>query len=97
MESELTIDNAATFGVMNAATLRPLRIQYAGARYPVMSRGDRREAIFYDDADRVEFLRTLGQACLKTGWQVTCLLPDEQWPRRAGARSTWRAGRRDTM
>ena len=29
-----------------------------------MSRRDRREAIFYDDADRVEFLRTLGQACL---------------------------------
>ena len=49
---------------------RPLRIEYAGARYHVMSRGDRLEAIFYDDADRQEFLRTLGQACLKTGWQV---------------------------
>ena len=49
---------------------RPLRIEYAGARYHVMSRGDLREAIFYDDADRQEFLRTLGQACLKTGWQV---------------------------
>jgi hypothetical protein len=35
-----------------------------------MSRGDRREAIFHDDADRQEFLRSLGQACLKTGWQV---------------------------
>jgi len=31
-----------------------------------MSRGNRREAIFYDDADRVEFLRTLAQACLKS-------------------------------
>jgi hypothetical protein len=49
---------------------RPLRIEYAGARYHVMSRGDRREAIFYDDADRQEFLRTLGEACQKTGWQV---------------------------
>src|SRR5213593_4753214 len=49
---------------------RPLRIEYAGARYHVMSRGDRREAIFHDDADRREFLRTLGEACLKTGWQV---------------------------
>ena len=49
---------------------RPLRIEYAGARYHVMSRGDRREAIFHDDADRQEFLRSLGQACLKTGWQV---------------------------
>jgi REP element-mobilizing transposase RayT len=35
-----------------------------------MSRGDRREAIFYDDTDRQEFLRTLGEACMKTGWQV---------------------------
>jgi REP element-mobilizing transposase RayT len=49
---------------------RPLRIQYVGARYHVMSRGDRREASFYDYADRVEFLKTLGQACLKTRWQV---------------------------
>ena len=49
---------------------RPLRIQYAGARYHVMSRGDRRERIFYDDADCQEFLKTLGQACLRTGWQV---------------------------
>src|SRR5919108_6129072 len=49
---------------------RPLRIQYADARYHIMSRGDRREAIFHDDKDRLEFLRTLGQTCLKTGWQV---------------------------
>jgi hypothetical protein len=41
---------------------RPLRIQYPGARYHVMSRRDRREAIFYDDADQVEFLRTGGEA-----------------------------------
>jgi hypothetical protein len=64
--SELTIDAAATFGVVNAVMPKPLRIQYAGARCHVMGRGNRREAIFYDDADRVEFLRTLGQACLKT-------------------------------
>jgi putative transposase len=49
---------------------RPLRIEYEGARYHVMSRGDRREAIFHDDVDRQQFLRTLGEACLKTGWQV---------------------------
>ena len=35
-----------------------------------MSRGDRREAIFKDDPDRVLFLETLGQACQKTDWQV---------------------------
>ncbi len=55
---------------------RPLRIQYAGAFYHVISRGDRREDIFSDDSNRKEFLRTLGQTCLKTGWQVHayCLL-----------------------
>ena len=30
------------------------------------SLGEAGEAIFYDDADRVEFLRTLGRACLKS-------------------------------
>lgn len=35
-----------------------------------MNRGDRREEIFRDDADRECFLTTLGQACEKTGWQV---------------------------
>jgi len=48
-------------GVMNAVMPSPVRIQYAGARYHVMSRGNRLEAIFYDDADRVEFLSTLGK------------------------------------
>jgi len=35
-----------------------------------MSRGDRREAIFLDDVDRQDFLKTLAEACPKTGWQV---------------------------
>jgi putative transposase len=30
---------------------RPLRIQYAGARYHLMSRGDRRELIFLDEKE----------------------------------------------
>ena len=41
-----------------------------GAIYHVMNRGDRREPIFVNDADRHLFLETLGQACGKTGWQV---------------------------
>jgi REP element-mobilizing transposase RayT len=49
---------------------RKLRVQYAGAIYHVMNRGDRREPIFKDDADRERFLVTLGEACVKTGWQV---------------------------
>lgn len=49
---------------------RKLRIQYEGAIYHVMSRGDRREDIFHGDEDRQLFLKTLGEACEKTGWQV---------------------------
>src|SRR5437867_8660708 len=35
-----------------------------------MNRGDRREPIFKDDADRKRFLETLAEACDKTQWQV---------------------------
>jgi REP element-mobilizing transposase RayT len=49
---------------------RKLRVEYDGAIYHVMNRGDRREAIFKDDRDRGLFLETLGQTCLKTDWQV---------------------------
>jgi REP element-mobilizing transposase RayT len=49
---------------------RQLRIQYPGAMYHVMSRGDRREDIFLDDVDRQDFLKTLAEACQKTDWQV---------------------------
>ena len=55
---------------------RKLRVEYARAIYHVMSRGDRREAIFHDDQDRLRFLQTLGEGCKKTDWQVLayCLM-----------------------
>jgi REP element-mobilizing transposase RayT len=53
-----------------AAVARKLRIQYPGAIYHVMNRGDRREPIFEDDQDRERFLETLTEACEKTTWQV---------------------------
>ena len=49
---------------------RKLRVQYPGAIYHVMNRGDRWEPIFKDDEDRRRFLATLEAACAKTGWQV---------------------------
>ena len=49
---------------------RKLRIQYPGAIYHVINRGDQREDIFKDDEDRRRFLATLNQACEKTAWQV---------------------------
>ena len=49
---------------------RKLRVEYPGAVYHVMNRGDRREPIFQDDADRKRWVETPGEACAKTGWQV---------------------------
>jgi REP element-mobilizing transposase RayT len=57
---------------------RKLRVEYPGAVYHVLNRGDRREPIFQTDQDRVLFLDTLAEACQKTGWQVhaLCLMPN---------------------
>jgi REP element-mobilizing transposase RayT len=52
---------------------RKLRVEYEGAIYHVMNRGDRREAIFLGETDRDLFLETLSAACGKTGWQVHAL------------------------
>ena len=53
-------------GVMGRAP----RIEYAGAIYHVMNRGNHLEAIFRDDRDRVIFLRTLKEVCESAGWVV---------------------------
>jgi len=54
---------------------RKLRVENPGAIYHVMNRGDQREPICKDDADRERFLATLGEACAKTSWPVpaSCL------------------------
>jgi putative transposase len=57
-------------GAHIASMPRQIRIQYAGAIYHLLSRGDRREDIFLDDVDRHEFLATLAAVCQKTGWRV---------------------------
>ena len=49
---------------------RQIRLEYAGGIYHVMSRGDRREAIFLDEGDRHDFLKTLAETCAKTGFEV---------------------------
>ncbi|HZM03303.1 MAG TPA: transposase [Candidatus Saccharimonadales bacterium] len=49
---------------------RKLRIEYPGAIYHLINRGDRREDIFKDDLDHQQFLATLAEACQKTEWQV---------------------------
>ncbi len=55
---------------MFASMARQPRIEYEGAFYHVMARGDRREPIVEDGEDRRVFLATLGQAATRTGWRV---------------------------
>ena len=49
---------------------RAIRIEYPGAVYHLMARGNQGQAIFTDDQDRQVWLKTLGQACEKTGWRI---------------------------
>ncbi len=46
------------------------RIEFAGAFYHLLDRGDRREDIVRDETDRARFVATLGEVCLRTGWRV---------------------------
>ena len=49
---------------------RKPRVEYAGAVYHVMSRGNRQQTIFRTDDDCEMFLITLGEACKRTGWKI---------------------------
>ena len=49
---------------------RQLRLEYEGAAYHVMARGNRRESIFREDSDRLAWLDYLGQVCHRTAWRV---------------------------
>lgn len=49
---------------------RPLRIEFAGALYHVMARGDARTPIFRDDADREAFCAGLWRVAERFQWRV---------------------------
>ena len=49
---------------------RPLRIEYSGAVYHVMARGDGGKFIFNDDSDALLFLKWLGDVYESHGWKV---------------------------
>lgn len=49
---------------------RKPRLEYAGAVYHVMNRGNHQQAIFRADGDRECFLGALGEVCERTGWKV---------------------------
>ena len=54
--------------------LRLLRIQYEGAIYHLMSRGDRREEIFCDDVDRKKVFGS-GLSGMSKDWVASARLP----------------------
>ena len=49
---------------------RKLRIEYAGALYHVINRGNYRAAVFAQEGARRAFMECLGEACEKAGWVV---------------------------
>ena len=55
---------------------RPIRLEFSGALYHVTSRGDRREAIYEDDADRERFLAVLADVVKDFNWvcHAYCLM-----------------------
>jgi putative transposase len=55
---------------------RPIRLEFSGAIYHVTARGDRREAVYEDDEDRVLFLDWLGVVAGEFNWvcHAYCLM-----------------------
>ena len=49
---------------------RKPRIEFEGAMYHIMSRGNRQDDIFLDDRDHEIFLDTLDEACNRCGWRL---------------------------
>jgi REP element-mobilizing transposase RayT len=49
---------------------RPLRLEFQGALYHVMARGNAREAIFLDDDDCAAFVANLGRVAERFEWRV---------------------------
>lgn len=50
---------------------RPPRLEYAGARYHVINRGNYRKNVFEGEGAAEAFERTLGEAAERFGWRVT--------------------------
>lgn len=57
---------------------RPLRIEFAGALYHALNRGNARQTVFRDDTDHEAFRDLLGETCLRFDWHchAHCLMPN---------------------
>jgi putative transposase len=49
---------------------RQVRIEYPGAVYHILARGNNRQNIYKNDEDRKRFLATIGEVCDQTGWII---------------------------
>lgn len=49
---------------------RSLRLEFEGALYHVVARGNAREPIFLHDDDREAFVTSLGRATDRFDWQI---------------------------
>ena len=58
---------------------RPLRLEFAGSLYHITARGDRREPIYEDNQDRMEFLWLLGEVSQQHNWlcHAYCLMGNQ--------------------
>jgi hypothetical protein len=56
---------------------RPLRLEFPGALYHLTARGDRREAIFEDDADRAALLDVFAHGLER--FDAVCFAYRELW------------------
>jgi hypothetical protein len=64
-DKHITIDDADGLS-FNAVMARPVRIEYAGAVYHVMARGNQGQKICADDGDRKMWLATVNEVCRRT-------------------------------
>jgi REP element-mobilizing transposase RayT len=49
--------------------VRPLRIELFGGLYHVTSRGNQHQDIYFDDANRIAWLKLLGEVCHRFNWR----------------------------
>jgi putative transposase len=61
---------SAAAGVLILVMARPLRVEFAGACYHVINRGNYRRSLFEGKGAAEAFVRTLGEAAVRFGWRV---------------------------
>jgi len=71
------IDGRLCRSLCASFTAKKLKIEYPGAIYHVMSRGNGKAAVLRNEVDRRCFGQTLAEACAKNRLAGPCLLPHE--------------------